>query len=134
MWIFTNDAFVSIVAVRDDPDKLLVRARFKRDLTNLLPGARVRTTPDGDYRFRAVVSRDVVLGFIADRIEAIDYPNFKDSVPERDRARHDAYLRVWGVMHAAQRDALPRRRSRRRRTSPNGDAARHPRFEDSLIG
>ena len=32
MWIYLNDAFLSIVADRDDPSRLLVRGRFAGDI------------------------------------------------------------------------------------------------------
>ena len=32
MWVFLSDAFLSIVAHRDDPDALLVRARRQGDI------------------------------------------------------------------------------------------------------
>lgn len=57
-------------------------------------------TPGADYRFRAELPRKLVATVIADQVECIDYPNFKDSVP--DRELHDAYMAFWTVMHRLQ--------------------------------
>ena len=103
MWIFLNDAFLSVVAHLDKPEHLHVRARIAGDLERTFPGVEVTETPDGDYRFRADVPRDEVARVIAGRLEAIDYPNFKGSIGAAERARHDTYMRVWGTMEAWQR-------------------------------
>ncbi|MES2290275.1 MAG: hypothetical protein V4530_11120 [Pseudomonadota bacterium] len=109
MWVFTNTAFVSAVADRDDPSRLMLRARLKGDLEAFL--ARVVAvpdiveTPDADYRFRTVVRREEFLVALDHAARAIDYDNFKSSIAPDQRARHDAYLDVWSVMHEAQHSA-----------------------------
>jgi hypothetical protein len=100
MWIFLNDAFLSIVDKDGDGTTLLVRARRPGDLERVFPDASVQETPHNDYRFRARVSRPEVIQAMAQAIERLDYPNFKGSVV--DHRRHDAYLRVWSVMHQYQ--------------------------------
>lgn len=100
MWIFLNDAFLSIVAHRAKPDALLVRARARGDLERTFPGVKVSRTPDADYLYRAEVPISRVAGEIGQRIREIDYPNFKNSVAEHDR--HDAYAGVWNVMYGFQ--------------------------------
>jgi hypothetical protein len=102
MWIFLNDAFVSIVAHRTKPDTLLVRARFEGDLQRLFPAHadKVHCTPAADYLFRVEVPRGDVADVLALAALSLDYPNFKGSVPER--WRHDEYLGVWNVMWNAQ--------------------------------
>jgi hypothetical protein len=104
MWIFLSDAMFSIVAPDDDltGDQLLVRARFKGDIRRVFPSARVSTTPQKDYRYRALVPRYEVWAEMADRINEIDYPNFKNTVAPRDHRRHDAYSDVWTAMFRAQ--------------------------------
>lgn len=101
MWVFLNDAFLSIVAHNADPDKLLVRGRFKGDIEAVFPNAVTQETPDRDYRFRAVIDRDTVAATLAERTRSIEYTNFKSSV--HDHARHHIYLDVWSVMATAQR-------------------------------
>lgn len=102
MWISLNDAFVSIVAHKENPGILVVRARRKGDLHRAL-GAHIEeieSTPDADYAYRAFVARREVAGTIADAIATIDYTNFKSSVD--DDALHSAYLHVWSIMIGLQ--------------------------------
>jgi len=116
-WIFLNDAFLSIV--RDprakNPHTLLVRARAKGDIERAFPRAKVVSTPNRDYAYRAYIQEAQVAAAIAFRITGIDYGNFKSSVVEDDR--HDAYMRVWSAMYGFQTD-----RVRRERPSPWGRA------------
>ena len=100
MWIFLNDAFLSIVDKGGDGSTLLVRARQAGDLERVFPEAVVEETPEHDYRFRTRLDRERVALALADAARAITYPNFKGGV--RDTARHDAYLGVWQVMHRYQ--------------------------------
>ncbi|MCS6810079.1 MAG: hypothetical protein NZ694_02270 [Tepidimonas sp.] len=100
MWICLNDAFLSIVAKDCPPDSLLVRARRKGDIERVFPGYPVRESLHTDYRYRAVVPREVVAETIAQRLREVDYGNFKASVADDDL--HDAYARVWGVMFGLQ--------------------------------
>lgn len=103
MWAFLNNSFLSAVAHRDQPDALMVRARLRGDIEAVFPDAEVSETPDADYRFRAVVPREQFADVIAETARSIDYSNFKNSV--MDERRHDAYLRVWSVMHREQEAA-----------------------------
>ena len=122
MWIFLNNAFLSVV----DPKApysggkgpvsrdLLVRARLKGDIEAVFPTAKVQETPDRDYRFRALLPREVVAEAMLDAVNDLDYGNFKGSVPEK--ARHDAYAGVWGVMHREQERRAPKARPRNQRS------------------
>ena len=104
MWLFLNNAFVSIVAPLpnrgvDPDDFLVVRARIQGDIERLFPKAKVTSSKATDYQFRAVVSRDDVATKIAEQVVlGINYTNFKDSIPKADNKRHAAYLRVWAIM------------------------------------
>lgn len=100
MWIFLNDAFLSIVSPTPNSFELLVRARFEGDIQRVFPEAQVITTDTADYRFRAMIHRDRVSQVMADEAHDIDYDNFKNSVAEDDR--HMTYLRVWSVMALSQ--------------------------------
>ena len=100
MWIALNDSFISIVAHRERADKLLVRARLPGDIEAVFPDAQVFSVPGADYKYRAVVDRAEVGNAIADRIDDIEYDDFKSSVP--DQKRHDAYLKIWSVMQGEQ--------------------------------
>ena len=101
MWIFLNDAFLSIVDKGGDGSTLLVRARQHGDLERVFPGSLVQDTPSNDYRFRARIPRDQVAATMASAIASIGYTNLKGSV--QDQLRHEAYLGVWEVMHRYQR-------------------------------
>lgn len=98
MWVYLTDALLSIVAHRDRPGHLLVRARFAGDIERIFPSAEVTETPDADYRFRATIPRADVAKAVADAAMAINYPNFKATLrggttAERERAEayHDAH-------------------------------------------
>lgn len=104
MWIFLNDAFVSIVAHRDERGMLCCRARLKGDLQRAfrghLKGRRVLHTPSADYAYRVTLPQRAVSGAIASHVASIDYENFKGSVREADRQA--LYMRVWLVTKAEQ--------------------------------
>ncbi|MCP9850776.1 hypothetical protein [Cyanobium sp. Morenito 9A2] len=102
MWIFLNDAFLSVVADREDPkgERLLVRARRQGDIERVFPEASVFSVDGADYAFRAWVPRQRVAEAMAARVGEIDYPNFKNAI--HDTAYHDAALSAWSAMHAYQ--------------------------------
>ncbi len=104
MWVFLNDAFVSIVEHRRDKAMLMVRARFKGDIGRAFPGValKIKRTPDADYIYRAIVPRVVVAQAVAAMVMTIDYANFKSSVEDKKRSK--SYMRVWDAMYAAQED------------------------------
>lgn len=114
MWVFLNNAFVSIVANRDVHKKLgantlLVRSRTKGDIERAFPDKKRRTTvvtgKGTDYKFRAVVDRAYAAEQLAAAVLSIGYDNFKGSIPMTSaagRKRHDAYMRVWTVMRQEQ--------------------------------
>jgi hypothetical protein len=100
MWIFLNNAFLSIVDKDGDGTTLLVRARRQGDIERVFPDATVQTTPCNDYHFRARINRESVGVAIAESVRSITYGNFKGSV--REPHRHDAYMGVWEVMNRYQ--------------------------------
>ncbi len=103
MWIFLNNAFLSIVEEGAEAQFLLVRARRQGDLERIFPEAVVEETPRRDYRFRARIDRETVAQALADTVRGIHYPNFKNSVDESHR--HHAYAEVWSVMYRFQSGA-----------------------------
>ena len=100
MWLGMSNAFLSIVAHRDKPDHLLVRARKKGHIENIFPDCNVSRTPDADYRYRAVIERSIVSQVISDQIESTDYDNFKNSV--NNSSLHDVYMAMWSTMYHYQ--------------------------------
>lgn len=101
MWICLNDAFLSIVAHRNKPGVLLVRARRPGDIERTFPSVTTYQDEHADYRYRADIPADQVAASIAGKVEGIDYDNFKSSVT--DGELHDAYMRVWSVMFGLQK-------------------------------
>ncbi len=106
MWLVTTQGFYSVVAHRDDADKLLVRGRVREDLEALkkqIPGLRVFTDRTADYHWRAVVTRAEWTAALALLAEEIEYDNFKGAVAElqgHERAR--IYSHVWGELLSLQ--------------------------------
>lgn len=114
MWLFMNNAFVSIVADRTNPDRVLVRGRLKGDveraLGKTLRRAKVTRTPHADYLYRATITRRQLADRMLELVDGISYPNFKGSIPATaaHAGRSHAYHRVWDVMMDAQRAAEPK--------------------------
>jgi len=109
MWVFMINSFLSIVEDREDPNLLLVRARFPDDINRIFPDAVLFRKPNSDYRYRALIPRAEVVKAIAGQIENIHYDNFKNTVSEPDR--HDAYFDVWGDMERAQQEYKDKKRA-----------------------
>src|SRR5215213_6364019 len=95
-WLIFNDAMLSVVEYTDNPELLLVRSHVEGDIERVLGPCEVKRTPKADYLFRMTARRDVVARAVAERVAAVDYPNFKDSV--RDHVRHSAYSGVWSTL------------------------------------
>ena len=70
MWLTLNNAFLSLVAHRTQPDSLMVRARGAGDIAAVFPQAVVTHTPTADYPYRAVILRSEMAAVIAGQIMA----------------------------------------------------------------
>ena len=108
MWIYLNNSFLSVVRPSDIDANgiLMVRARIKRDIEQVFPGAEITNTPMRDYPYRAFIASKLVADAIADQILGIEYSNFKQSTT--DIHRHQVYRRVWSATQALQ-DKEPHR-------------------------
>ncbi len=99
MWLFSKNSFVSVVAHRDNPEQLLVRARRRADLARILPDheAAIETLPHADYRYRLIVPRAEFAKVVADYVlNHLDYGNFKDAQePTPDGAWHNLLMNIW---------------------------------------
>lgn len=102
MWIFTPDAFLSIVAHREKSDYLLVRARLPDDIERVFLGAKVTRTPSADYLFRAEIARKTVGDTLATLALSMDYENVKGAVSDDRRSRMMG--RVWATCASEQHD------------------------------
>lgn len=101
MWLFMSNAFLSVVDKGGDGTTLLVRARRTGEIEQVFPNAVVKEGGGTDYRYRARIKREDVALKLAEEVRQINYGNFKSTV--KDRPRHDAYMRVWDVMHRYQK-------------------------------
>ncbi len=95
-----------MVADRDDPTRLLVRARRKIDLQNVVGDADILETPNADYSYRTFIDREKFKQIVVAGIDAITYGNFKNSVPEEYADLHDMYADFW-MMHRSYGDKDP---------------------------
>lgn len=106
IWIFLKQGFLSVVADRDNPDRLLVRARVARHIQQVFPSADVFTDDSADYHYRSFISRQTAADTISDSVRRIDYDNFKDAVVSE--SMHTALMSVWVVMRNLQDKLLGR--------------------------
>ncbi len=96
MWIFTSTGMLSVVAHRERANDLLVRARSPNHIREVFPYAAVDETPNADYPFRTVISRELFANIIADYSLNISYDNFKNSIEENNF--HDRCIEIWAIM------------------------------------
>jgi hypothetical protein len=110
MWLLTAQGFYSVVAHRDDPDKLLVRARTREDIEALseqVPSLEPFEDPAADYRYRAIASRAEWLVAVAQLVTEIDYDNFKNAVAARQGSERAAlYGVLWQELLRLQQPAV----------------------------
>ncbi len=107
MWIFTQHGYLSIVQHFDPKPgaELLVRARCRRHLAACLQQvvsmaeaeAMIQHTPEGDYPWRALTSRELVQRLAAGAVEALDYPNFKGRCASTWGPDSDVLHEVWSA-------------------------------------
>ena len=108
MWVLTTRGFFSVVQDREDPTRVLVRARVGADLDRLreiLPHLETWRDDTADYRWRArarPAEWAYALGVMAGEL---DYHNFKDAVAERQgKRRARIYEDVWTTLRRLMRD------------------------------
>tara|TARA_R110000824_G_C15170824_1_gene672893 strand:+ start:1410 stop:1724 length:315 start_codon:yes stop_codon:yes gene_type:complete len=97
MWIGHSNGWLSIVAHRERPDDLLVRARKESHISTFWPDVEVAFDAEADYPYRSVIPRLDVAQVVMQYIEGIDYDNFKNSVDETEL--QSAFARMWGTMY-----------------------------------
>jgi hypothetical protein len=94
MWLCFNNAFISVVADRNNSQRLLVRARRIEHLKNLFGSdTQILTGAGSDYKYRTFVARSVVADLARETLLKIDYDNFKNSV--LDETLHGLYADFW---------------------------------------
>lgn len=103
MWIYLTEGALSIVAHRDKPDHLLVRARHPRVIERVFPKEDMYYNSSADYPYRANVPREVVSDFLTTRLSLMQYDNFKNTVNDYDYSSllkvvwNEGY--IWGENH-----------------------------------
>lgn len=107
MWIFTKDGFYSIVAVRGDASRVLVRARVRKHLEALLNrfklDCRIVELKRADYKYRVAMKRAEWSSIACLLADGIDYSNFKGAC--EDDAKYSGVLHeVWYVVRKLQHD------------------------------
>lgn len=108
MWLANSDGFFSIVKKSPVPNRpFCVRSRIKQDLINYLKrigkignntGYEILENAATDYEFRAFISQKDLNRYQVLIANALDYDNFKASLPDHEThcpARHRVYMDVW---------------------------------------
>lgn len=101
MWICFNDGFVSVVKDKLNIDELVVRSRRKEILEQLFPDNKITTLTVSDYKYRTYCSKENWSKIMVDRIQDIEYTNFKDSTTDKDL--HNLYADMWMTHYQYQR-------------------------------
>ncbi len=82
MYVFTDNAFLSIVAHERDERLVEVRAQFKGDIERTFPETEVAYNVGEDFPYSTSVSRDRAAERIALRVQHIGYRHFNPSSEE----------------------------------------------------
>ena len=96
MWIALNNSFLSIVENRNNVSELLVRARVKGDIERV-SDAETYEDLNADYRYRALIKRDLVAKALAFQVSEINYDNFKNSI-SKDNTKDIMLIWRFGVI------------------------------------
>jgi hypothetical protein len=100
MLIFTKNSCLSIVADRNEPRRWIVRAYFEGDIERFAPNVQVIARPDSQFRYRAFVDKDEVIGRLLDAANAIEYDEFGTAVD--GEARKQTYTSLAATMRRGQ--------------------------------
>jgi cAMP phosphodiesterase len=110
MWVFLNNAFLSIVQPKGKvyKDFLLVRARKSKHIEAVFGDCGVARTRKRDYLYRAMIPREVVANTLKQHLMTMDYTNFKESIPHKPEfdGYYHACSRVWSTMYLFQEEEL----------------------------
>jgi hypothetical protein len=131
MWLFTPDGFYSAVQHKDDPDKIMVRARARLHAQKLVDACPdddkpelVETPPPADYRYRVTVKRETWVYLVAKFAAEIAHTNFKNEAAKRKHP--PGYMSslhgVWSEMLRFQDDMHADSKRGRWSTISHGDS------------
>lgn len=125
MWIFAADSFISAVEHRSDANYLMIRARDKKSLENLVAGSQmaghaegevglkyedIYTEKNSDYAWRVVVSKATFAIYMQFEIlNFLTYPNFKSEAAKyRSGPWMTALHNVWSDMNRVDEAEKPK--------------------------
>jgi len=108
MWIFTKHGYYSIVHDKYcKENEVMIRSRCKDDLIKFMDAVsitgKIIEIGHADYAYRLPVKRDILSNYLSNyALKDLTYPNFKNTIPKDERARHDAYFKCWSALHQFQ--------------------------------
>lgn len=117
MWLFSRYGFYSVACASNadgslDHKTMMVRARQMAHLKNLqkrfppLANVEIQTSPNRDYRYRLIVSKDVWMNILNQMADEQTWSNFKNEVTRYQGSAGIDYTRalheVWSVMYKLQ--------------------------------
>jgi len=108
VWVFTETGFLSAVCTERGSNKIKVRSRDLESLQTLVAqtGSDVIKTPNADYPYRVIISKDEFGVFLAKSLELMEYTNFKSQVyVTRGSDFAHALSSVWSTMHDVEDDS-----------------------------
>ncbi len=82
MYVFTDNAFLSIVSHSHDERLLEVRGKCSGDIERTFPEAEVARSEDEEYPYSASIARDRVADRIALRVKHVGYRKFNPTAEE----------------------------------------------------
>ncbi len=92
MYVFTDNAFLSIVAHEFDERLLEVRGQYPGDIERTFPEAEVAFNADDEFPYCTAIQRDRVAERIALRVQHVGYHSFNPLSEEP--WRQDVYSKV----------------------------------------
>ena len=104
MWVFSQQAFLSIVRHIDKANILIVRSRFPGHIERLFPKAHVLEDAERDYRYRTELSLKEVSEAIAKMVLRIEYDNFKSSLDMNDERYLESCIDVYNAVARGSED------------------------------
>jgi hypothetical protein len=108
MWLFSTHGFVSIKQSTQHQGYMLARARKEEHLRDYFYDLSViiEYTPGNDYSYQALVSREVFMESIMDRLDNPEFPGTAMDDPAFSEAAHAVY-RVMGSIQAGPNPFTP---------------------------
>ena len=102
MYVFTENAFLAILAHEQDERLVEIRAQFKGDIERTFPESEVAFTLGEEFPYSTSVSRDRASERIALRVQHVGYRRFNSASDEP--WRQNAYSQVESVLKMCHQD------------------------------